>query len=115
LFLVGYFAPESPWYLIRHNRQADAEKSLRRLARKNFYTEETMAQTLALMNHTNDMEKIEAENASYKDCFNGTNRRRTGIVCMAWVIQMLNGQSITQYVLSAPIEFVSVWQLWLDS
>ncbi|KAG4434216.1 hypothetical protein IFR05_010286 [Cadophora sp. M221] len=97
LFLVGYFAPESPWYLIRRGRQADAEKSLYRLARKGYYTEQTMTETLALMNHTNEMEKIESENANYKDCFTGTNRRRTGIVMMAWVIQMLNGQSITQY------------------
>ncbi|KAF7550503.1 hypothetical protein G7Z17_g5669 [Cylindrodendrum hubeiense] len=97
LFIVGFLAPESPWYLIRRGRIDDAEKSLRRLARKGHYTEQSMAETLALMKHTNEMEKIEAADASYKDCFNGTNLRRTGIVCMAWVIQMLNGQSITQY------------------
>ncbi|XMA19290.1 hypothetical protein WAI453_012081 [Rhynchosporium graminicola] len=97
LFLVGYFAPESPWYLIRRGRQAEAEKSLNRLARKGFYTERTMAETLALMNHTNEMEKIEAKKGSFAECFTGTNRRRTGIVMMAWVIQLLNGQSITQY------------------
>ncbi|KAM5343363.1 hypothetical protein ACJ41O_011900 [Fusarium nematophilum] len=97
LILVGFLAPESPWYLIRRGRIEDAEKSLRRLASKDFYTEETMAQTLALMKHTNEMEKIEAESASYKDCFRGTNLRRTGIVCMAWTIQILNGQSITSY------------------
>jgi MFS transporter, SP family, general alpha glucoside:H+ symporter len=97
LFIVGCLAPESPWYLVRRGRLEDAEKSLRRLARKNFYTEETMAQTMALMRHTNEMEKIEAKNASYRDCFRGTNLRRTAIVCMAWVIQMFNGQSVTQY------------------
>ncbi|KAM0330484.1 hypothetical protein ACHAQA_003428 [Verticillium albo-atrum] len=97
LFIVGFLAPESPWYLIRRERVEDAEKSLRRLARKGYYTEESMAQTLALMQHTNEMEKNEAADASYKDCFRGTNLRRTGIVCMAWLIQMLNGQSITQY------------------
>ncbi|KAH7129198.1 alpha-glucosides permease MPH2/3 [Dactylonectria macrodidyma] len=97
LFIVGFLAPESPWYLVRRGRDADAEKSLRRLATKGFYTEETMAQTMALMKHTNEMEKIEAANASYRDTFHGTNLRRTGIVMMAWVIQMLNGQSITQY------------------
>ncbi|RBQ70750.1 hypothetical protein FVER14953_12321 [Fusarium verticillioides] len=43
------------------------------------------------------MEKVEAEAASFKDCFRGTNLRRTGIVCMAWVIQILNGQSITSF------------------
>lgn len=56
-----------------------------------------MAETLAFMKHTNEMEKLEAAEASYMDCFRGTNLRRTGIVCMAWVIQILNGQSITNY------------------
>lgn len=97
LFIVGCLAPESPWYLIRRNRIEDAEKSLRRLARKDLYTDQKMAETLALMQHTNEMEKIEAMDASYRDCFRGTNLRRTGIVCIAWAIQMFNGQSITQY------------------
>lgn len=97
LFTVGYFAPESPWYLIRRGRIEDAEKSLRRLARKGHYTEESMAASLALMKHTNEMEKIEAAHASYMDCFRDTNLRRTGIVCMAWTIQILNGQSLCAY------------------
>lgn len=97
LFTVAFLAPESPWYLVRVGRLEDAEKALRRLARKDFYTEESMAQTLALMKHTNEMEKIEAANSSYRDCFHGTNLRRTGIVCMAWLIQIMNGQSITAY------------------
>ncbi|KAJ4253964.1 hypothetical protein NW762_010363 [Fusarium torreyae] len=97
LFLVAFLAPESPWYLIRRGKLDEAEKSLRRLARKGHYTDQSMAETLALMKHTNEMEKIEAADASFKDCFHGTNLRRTGIVCMAWVIQILNGQSITNY------------------
>jgi SP family general alpha glucoside:H+ symporter-like MFS transporter len=97
LFLVAFFAPESPWYLIRMGRVEDAEKSLRRLARKDFYTEESMTQTLALMVHTNEMEKIDAASASYMDCFRGTNLRRTSIVCMAWIIQIFNGQSLTSF------------------
>ncbi|OLN83339.1 Maltose permease MAL31-like protein 4 [Colletotrichum chlorophyti] len=97
LFLAAFFAPESPWYLVRRGRIDDAEKALRRLARKDHYTEHTMAATLALMKHTNEMEKIEAANSSYRDCFHGTNLRRTGIVCMAWIIQILNGQAICSY------------------
>ncbi|WYZ45141.1 hypothetical protein EsH8_VIII_000457 [Colletotrichum jinshuiense] len=97
LFIVGYLSPESPWYLIRRDRIEDAEKSLRRLARKDFYTEQSMASTLAFMKHTNEMEKIESANASYRDCFHGTNLRRTGIICMAWIIQILNGQSVCSY------------------
>jgi len=97
LFLAAYLSPESPWYLVRQGRISDAEKALRRLARKDFYTEESMAQTLALMQHTNEMERIEAANSSYRDCFHGTNARRTLVTCMAWIIQMLNGQSMTAY------------------
>ncbi|KAI7024556.1 sugar transporter [Hortaea werneckii] len=97
LLIVGFFAPESPWYLVRREKIAEAEKSLRRLARKGHYTERSMAELIAYMRHTNEMEKQEAADASYIDCFRGTNLRRTGIVCMAWVIQILNGQSITNY------------------
>lgn len=97
LFVVGLVAPESPWYLVRRGRLEDAEKALRRLARKGHYTEQSMAETLALMKHTNEMEKIEAMGATYRDCFRGTNLRRTAIVCMAWIIQILNGQAICSY------------------
>lgn len=97
LFLIAFFAPESPWYLVRRDKIAEAEASLRRLARKDYYTEQTMAQTIALMKHTNEMERINAASSSYADCFRGTNLRRTAIVCMAWLIQILNGQSITNY------------------
>ncbi|EGY17122.1 General alpha-glucoside permease like protein [Verticillium longisporum] len=97
LFFVGLFAPESPWYLIRRGRVDEAEKSLRRLARKGHYTDQTMAELIAFMKHTNEMEKIEAEGASYRDCFHGTNLRRTLITCMTWVVQILNGQALTAY------------------
>ncbi|KAH6693690.1 hypothetical protein F5X68DRAFT_228099 [Plectosphaerella plurivora] len=97
LFIVGYLCPESPWYLVRRGRIDDAENSLRRLARKGHYTEESMAQTLALMKHTNEMEKEDAADASYQDCFRGTNLRRTLIVCAVWWIQSFNGQSLTGY------------------
>lgn len=80
LFFAALFSPESPWYLVRWGRVADAEKSLRRLARKDLYTEQSMKETLALMIHTNEMEKLESADASFKDCFRGTNLRRTGIV-----------------------------------
>lgn len=97
LFVAAFLAPENPWYLVRRGRFDEAERSLHRLARKGHYTPQSMAETLALMKHTNEMEKLEAEDASYLDCFRGTNLRRTGISCMAWMIQILNGQSIAAF------------------
>jgi SP family general alpha glucoside:H+ symporter-like MFS transporter len=97
LIVVAWFCPESPWYFVRRGRIADAETSLRRLACRDHYTEQSMAQSLALMIHTNEMEKEEAADASYRDCFRGTNLRRTIIVCAVWWIQSFNGQSLTGY------------------
>ncbi|KAK0386977.1 hypothetical protein NLU13_5291 [Sarocladium strictum] len=97
LFLVAFFAPESPWYLVRRGKIEEAEKNIRRLARKDYYTDEMMADTVALMKHTNEMERVEAEDSSYADCFRGTNFRRTLIVMMAWWVQIFNGQGITAY------------------
>jgi SP family general alpha glucoside:H+ symporter-like MFS transporter len=79
-------------------RDEDAKKSLLRLARKGYYSSEAkLDQQLALMKHTNEREKIEASNASYMDCFRGTNFRRTEIACIAFLIQIASGQAICSY------------------
>jgi len=97
LFLVAYFCPESPWYLVRMGRYEEAEKSLYRLARPGYYTPESMKAQLALMKYTNEKEKAEAANSSYFDCFRGVNLRRTEIVCACFLIQTWNGQPICSY------------------
>lgn len=69
-----------PWYLVRQGRVDDAKRSLRRLARAGHYTESRLDQEIALMQHTNEMEMAEMEGAGYRECFRGTNLRRTEIV-----------------------------------
>lgn len=69
-----------PWFLVRKGRLDDARKSLRRLARDGHYSEQRLDQEIALMIHTNEMEKAEMKGAGYVECFRGTNRRRTEIV-----------------------------------
>jgi SP family general alpha glucoside:H+ symporter-like MFS transporter len=90
------FAPESPWWLIRHDKPNDAKKSLLRLTRRGqpgFNADETVA----LMEHTNEVEKHSDKSISYLDCFRGTNLRRTEIATCVWVAQALCGGPMTRY------------------
>jgi SP family general alpha glucoside:H+ symporter-like MFS transporter len=97
LFLVAYFAPESPYFLVRQERYEEAEKVLVRLARKDHYTPLQLRQQIALMKHTNEMEKRDAKTGSYADCFRGVNKRRTEIACVAFLTQIWSGQAICSY------------------
>ena len=51
-------------------------------------------QTVTLMVHTNAIEKeiTSGPGTSYRDCFKGTDLRRTEIVCCVWMIQIFCGQ-----------------------
>ncbi|GKU02848.1 unnamed protein product [Fusarium langsethiae] len=90
-----WFAPDSPWWLIRHERTEDAKRALTRLCNKNHTDIED---TISLMKHTNKMEKhYNYGGANYKDLFKGVNRRRTEIACIAWCSQALSGWSLTSY------------------
>ncbi|KAH7140438.1 hypothetical protein B0J13DRAFT_586157 [Dactylonectria estremocensis] len=94
LFSV-YFAPESPWWLVRHERQAEARQSLRRLTSNKRLD---IDDTIAVMQHVNSIEqKLKYGGASYADLFKGANRRRTEISCMVWSCQALCGATLTGY------------------
>lgn len=85
-------APESPWWLVRKGRMEEAKKSLQRLTSRNqpnFNADET----IAMMVHTNEMEKAISEGTSYKDCFKRTDLRRTEICAMVWFVQAFCGAS----------------------
>lgn len=95
--LIGcLFAPESPWWLVRKGRTEDAERSLRRLTSANDPTFNA-EQTIAMMVHTNEMEKQITAGQSYWDCFKGTDLRRTEIACVTWSIQNLCGSAFMGY------------------
>jgi len=96
--LIGIFlAPESPWWLVRKGRLEDAKKSLLRLTSLNRETNFDADETIAMMVHTTSLEEKITRGASYLDCFRGTDRRRTEIVCMVWAIQNLSGNSFSGY------------------
>ncbi|KAK6365492.1 hypothetical protein LTS17_011211 [Exophiala oligosperma] len=90
------FAPESPWWHVRHGNRAAAKKSLLRLTSRNepnFNADET----IALIDHTNEMEKSMSEGVTYRDCFKGVDLRRTEIVVGIWLVQTLGGQNLMGY------------------
>lgn len=88
IILGVLFAPESPTWLVRKGRVDDARKALRELTRS---TNEEINQTIAMISHTDKLEKHLQEGTSYLDCFRGTNLRRTEIACMVWISQVFCG------------------------
>ena len=50
--------------------------------------------TIAMMRHTNELEKAVSEGTSYFDCFRGTDLRRTEIACMTWFTQAFCGAAL---------------------
>ncbi|KAH6660875.1 general substrate transporter [Truncatella angustata] len=90
------FAPESPWWYIRHNNREAARKSLLRLTNPkdtNFNVDEA----IAMIEHTNQMEKELKAGTTFRDCFRGVDLRRTEIVVGIWLVQTLGGQNIMGY------------------
>ena len=85
------FAPESPWFLVRRGRVEQARKNLQRLS---IQSQEDIDLTIAMMRHTDEVEKEISAGTSYVDCFKGVNLRRTEITVIVWVIQAATGASL---------------------
>lgn len=85
------FCPESPWWLLRQDRLEDAERSLKRLS-----VEADTKQTIAMMIHTDQLEK-KTKSGSYADCFRGVDLRRTEIAACTWAIQQFSGLPLVSF------------------
>ncbi|KAA8651006.1 hypothetical protein EYZ11_004298 [Aspergillus tanneri] len=96
VLLVGLpFAPESPYWLIRQDRNDDARAALLHLSsRKNRPDIEGM---LVMIEETDMLEREIEANTSYADCFRGVNLRRTEISVMVYVIQIIGGNPLIGY------------------
>lgn len=57
LALVAFFAPESPWWLVRKGKFEEAKRSLTRLTYKKGRDDFDPDQTIAMMRHTIAAEK----------------------------------------------------------
>ncbi|TPX16248.1 uncharacterized protein E0L32_003897 [Thyridium curvatum] len=92
LFIAALLAPESPWFLVRNGNLESARKSLVRLSEPEHNVDYDA--TIALMVHTDKIEKEEQAGTSYWDAFKGTNRRRTEIACMCFLSQITDGGAL---------------------
>lgn len=92
MFLIPliFFAPESPWYLVRQGRLEQAEASFRKLQGKKA-TQIDPKRKLAAIIYTNNLEEQLSVGTSYWDCFRSFELRRTEIACMCFAGQILSG------------------------
>lgn len=97
LIALIFFAPESPWWLVRKGRYEDAKRSLLRLASPKRDPTFDADETIDMMRHTDELEQDMAAGVSYLDCFKGINLRRTEIVCMLFVSQNFAGNTFSNY------------------
>ncbi|KAK4458140.1 MFS maltose permease [Cladorrhinum samala] len=85
--------PESPWWLVRKGRYADAEAVLRKLSSEKV----NVPQTLAVIVETDRLEQELEMGSTYWDCFKGVNLRRTEISVGVYCTQVLSGIYLINY------------------
>lgn len=90
LAILMFIAPESPWWLVRKGRLAEAEKAVARLGRR---TRLNASESVAMMRRTVDLEKTIKE-PNLAELFKGTDLYRTLIVCGVYAAQNLTGNLI---------------------
>ncbi|TID27856.1 maltose permease [Venturia nashicola] len=91
ILLLVFFAPESPYWLVRNGRKEEAAKSVKRLGRS---TTESDQQTLAMVERTVEIERKHGGTPSLLDLIKGTDLRRTLIICFMYASQNFAGNLI---------------------
>lgn len=90
LAILIFFAPESPWWLVRKGKLEQAARSVERLGRK---ATTNSTETVAMMRRVIELEKSVKE-PTHLELFKGTDLRRTLIVCGVYAAQNLTGNLI---------------------
>ncbi|ESZ95886.1 hypothetical protein SBOR_3699 [Sclerotinia borealis F-4128] len=83
------FAPESPWYLLRHS---DTDSTISTLARLGYPSPVTTVEEMSVIISA---EAKHSSQTSYLDCFRGSNLRRTEIAMGIFAVAQLTGVVFT--------------------
>lgn len=86
-----------PWWLVRQNRVDDAKKVLNRISNEDYWKSRNIDAYIAVIKHTDEIEKAEAASGSFWDLWKGSNLRRTEIQMGVWAMQVLSGTAMTAY------------------
>lgn len=98
LFLTFiWFAPESPYWLVRKDREEEAVQVLTRLSGRGSDAEQDARNRTAMIRETNRIEKELSQSATLMDCFRGASLRRTEICVVAYIIQIWGGGAFQGY------------------
>ncbi|KAL3469081.1 general substrate transporter [Aspergillus californicus] len=90
IFISLFFAPESPWWLIRQGRKDDARRALERLTTATVNTDDLLAHVQV----TTQMEHELESQSRFVDMFKGADLRRTVISTMVYCIQVFSGTGL---------------------
>ncbi|KAK5110936.1 hypothetical protein LTR62_005474 [Meristemomyces frigidus] len=88
LAILIFFAPESPWWLVRKGKLDQAKRSVERLG-----TGTNSSEAVAMMRRVIELE-TSVKPPSHWELFKGTDLRRTLIVCGVYLAQNLTGNLI---------------------
>ncbi|KAF3035024.1 hypothetical protein E8E12_005931 [Didymella heteroderae] len=88
-----WFAPESPWWLVRQGRLEDAEEALRKLSSEKVNVKASLAQIV----ETDTLERDMEAGSTYYDVFRKINWRRTEIAIGVYTTQVLCGVYLINY------------------
>ena len=89
--ILIFFAPESPWWLVRRGRTEQALRSIERLGSK---SRQHAQQALAMMERTVEIEIKQGGSPTLLDLIKKTDLRRTTIICLMYASQNFAGNLI---------------------
>jgi SP family general alpha glucoside:H+ symporter-like MFS transporter len=89
--ILIFFAPESPYWLIRHGRKDEALRSIKRLGRQSKINAQN---ELAMIERTVEIEARTGGDPKLIDLVKGTDLRRTIITCLIYTSQNFAGNLI---------------------
>ncbi|WQF77564.1 Putative major facilitator, sugar transporter, major facilitator superfamily [Colletotrichum destructivum] len=93
LMVIIFFAPESPFWLIRRGRKEEALRSVKRLGASNATIQQNQ-QKYAMIERTVEIESQLGGNPTLLDLFRGVDLRRTTITCLMYASQNFAGNLI---------------------
>jgi SP family general alpha glucoside:H+ symporter-like MFS transporter len=82
---------------MRKGRVDDAKAVLIRTASPGYWDTRNIDAYLAVIKHTDDIERAEAKSGSFWDLWRGSNLRRTEIQMGVWACQVWSGTAMTAY------------------